>query len=244
MLYLIKRRMSSRRIGLKSGRRPISRARGSGNLGRLIERYRPWVLAHLASRFQFESADLQDILHSFVEQKILQDGLLSQADARRGSFRAFLRSAINNFAVSEIRRRKAQKRSSGGDLISIDLVSLSDIAAEPDAELPGSDIVWVQAVVAGALLDMRNELARVNRLDIGKFSKAASCNPCSTANPLLCYTKMVARFNYTSPSQAINVLVTGKRMFRRHLRAVIAQYSASDPDVDKELACLKWLLKK
>jgi DNA-directed RNA polymerase specialized sigma24 family protein len=220
-------------------------AQGSDALGRLMEVHRPWILTHLASRFHFKDHELQDVFHDFIEQKILGCGLLGHADPKRGSFRAFLRNALDNFAVSEIRRRKAQKRSPGVEMENLDTVAPSDIPVQPTAT-PGSsrDLVWAQAVIAGALLDMRNELVRLNRIDIWEVFEGRVLQTILNDEPPLDYTTIIARFNYRSPSQALNVLVTAKRIFRRHLRAVISYYARNESEVDEELARLKWILER
>ena len=218
---------------------------GSEALGRLMERYRPWILAHLASRFNFKDHELQDVFHDFIEQKVLRHGLLGQADPKRGSFRAFLRNAVDNFAVSEIRRRNAQKRSPGVAIENLDALDHCEIPAHPPTPPNTSrDLVWAQAVIAGALLDMRNELTRLNRTDIWEVFEGRVLRTILDDEPPLDYTTIISRFKYESPSQALNTLVTAKRMFRRHLRAVIAQYTRNETEVDEELARLKWILER
>jgi DNA-directed RNA polymerase specialized sigma24 family protein len=218
--------------------------KGSEALGQLMERYRPWILAHLASRFNFKDHELQDVFHDFIEQKVLRNGLLSQADPKRGSFRAFLRNAVDNFAISEIRRRNAQKRSPGVTIENLDTLARSEIPVQPPAPPTSSrDLVWAQAVIAGALLDMRNELIGLNRIDIWEVFEGRVLRTILDDEPALDYSTIISRFKYESPSQALNTLVTAKRMFRRHLRAVIAHYTHNESGVDEELARLKWILE-
>jgi hypothetical protein len=209
-----------------------------------MERYRSWILAHLASRFHFKDHELQDIFHDFIEQKVLRNGLLSQADPKRGSFRTFLRNAIDNFAVSEIRRRNAKKRSPGVTIENLDALHHSELPAHPPPPPSASrDLVWAQAVIAGALLDMRNELVRTNRTDIWDIFEGRVLQSILNDQPPLDYATIISRFHYRSPSQALNTLVTAKRMFRRHLRAVIAHYTHNETKVDEELERLRWILE-
>jgi len=58
------------------------------------------------------------------------------------------------------------------------------------------------------------------------------------------YEELVAQFNLRSPAQATNALATGKRMFARHLRAVIAQYETGDKAVRAEIESLRVFLGK
>ena len=220
--------------------------RGSDALGRLVEKHRPWLLAHLAFRFGFMEHELQDVLQSFIEHKILKNDLLGHADPVKGSFRAFLRSAVDNFATSEIRRRKALKRAPEGCVcVDVDSLSPSELLVEPpQPPNPPRDIVWAQAVIAGALLDMHNALVRQDRLDIWDLFNGRVLQTILNDEPPLDYRTIIARHRYRSPAQALNALVTAKRMFRRHLRAVIAQYAQNDKEVEEELARLKWVLER
>lgn len=221
-------------------------AQGLEALGQLIERHRPWLLAHLASRFGFDRHELQDVLHSFIEHKILKDGLLGYANPARGSFRAFLRHAVDNFAISEIRRRNAQKRSPGvAACVDVHSLSASETPSEPfQPPQPSRDIVWAQAVIAGALLDMHNTLARQKRLDIWEVFKSRFLENILNDEPPLDYRTIITRYKYQSPAQALNILVTAKRMFRRHLRVVIAEYMQNEAEVDDELPRLKCILER
>jgi hypothetical protein len=56
------------------------------------------------------------------------------------------------------------------------------------------------------------------------------------------YDTLVTRLGLESPSQASNLLVTAKRMFARHLRAVVAETVADPDQVEEELRELKMCL--
>ena len=58
------------------------------------------------------------------------------------------------------------------------------------------------------------------------------------------YEALVERFALRSPAQASNVLITGKRMFERALRAVVGEYAADEAEVDEEIAELRQILSR
>jgi predicted component of type VI protein secretion system len=60
----------------------------------------------------------------------------------------------------------------------------------------------------------------------------------------LSYEELVARYGLKSPAQATNALASGKRMFARHLRDVIAQYETGDQAVRAELDALRLFLAR
>src|SRR3954451_16950643 len=58
---------------------------------------------HLARRWRAAPEILDDLLQSFVADRVLQHELLASADARRGRFRAFLVTALDRFASNHFR---------------------------------------------------------------------------------------------------------------------------------------------
>jgi len=52
------------------------------------------------------------------------------------------------------------------------------------------------------------------------------------------HDQLAARLQLASAAEAANLLVTAKRMFARHLRAVVGEYEKSEHDVDEEIRAL------
>ncbi len=124
-------------------------ARALENLCRF---YRSPVLAFL--RGQGMTIDeAEDMTQSFFAHLLVQR-LHHLADPAKGSFRAFLLSALRHFVVSEHRRASAGKR--GGDALHIPLES---VAEPPGNETPESifEREWAHTTVAHALEQLRRE---------------------------------------------------------------------------------------
>jgi hypothetical protein len=49
------------------------------------------------------------------------------------------------------------------------------------------------------------------------------------------YEELVGRFGLASAAQASNVLMTGKRMFARIIRAVVGEYALGDEEIESEI---------
>src|SRR4051812_32792218 len=62
--------------------------------------------------------DAEDLTQSFFEFAIQRD-VFAKADRERGHFRTFLLRALQNFQVSEFRKRQAQMRRPEGGFLSI-----------------------------------------------------------------------------------------------------------------------------
>ena len=53
------------------------------------------------------------------------------------------------------------------------------------------------------------------------------------------YETLARMYGFRSLGQVFNALVTAKRMFKRHLREVIAQYAIEDAEANQELEALR-----
>ena len=213
--------------------------KGREALGRLLTRYQAALLAHLGFKFRAGEDKAQDLLQSFVEEKILERELLAQANPARGRFRTFLLNALDNFVVSQRRKERAQKRSPGSDVLSVDDLSSADEPQHNDPPIDRTEIVWAQAALNSALLNMRRECEALSRMDVWGVFEGRLLSAILEDSSETGYEKLIQRFGFKSPSHAFNALNTAKRMFKRHLRSVIAEYARDNREVEEELRELK-----
>lgn len=118
----------------------------------LCRRYRAPVLAFL--RGQGLTVDAaEDLTQSFFAH-LLSQRLHQLADPAKGSFRAFLLSALKHFVISERRRDTAEKR--GGGALHVPLDSIDE---PPDSETPDAifEREWAHTVVGHAVKQLRSE---------------------------------------------------------------------------------------
>src|SRR5687768_9480544 len=88
----------------------------------LLRRYLPAMRACLRSRgIPGDRAD--DLLQSFVADKVIGRNILAAADRSRGRFRAFLMTALNNFARNQSRDESAEKRAPERQAVSLEAVA-------------------------------------------------------------------------------------------------------------------------
>src|SRR6185503_7147738 len=140
--------------------------KGHEALDCLLTRYQAALLAHISFKFRASEDAAQDLLQSFVAEKILENKLLTQANPARGRFRTFLLNALDNFVVSQRRKEQAQKRSPGADVLSVDELSPADEPQSNDAPSDRTEVFWAQEVIAAALVSMRSECETSNHLDV------------------------------------------------------------------------------
>lgn len=205
---------------------------GREALDKLLRRYLPALRAHLITSRGMRPDAADEVLQSFCLEKVVEGAVLRHADAARGRFRTFLLSVLSNYLIDLHRRANAKFRSPGQELASLD----HDIAAVADHG-PGQEyeLAWARQVIAAALESMREQCR--DRPEVWGVFELRLLLPIFEEAPPAPYEQLVARFNFRSPSQAANALVTAKRMFVRALHAVIAEY-ADEADVDQEVDSL------
>ena len=82
-------------------------------LGSLLARYLPALRTHLL-RKRVAPDRVDDLLQSFVADKVIGADLLAAADRERGRFRALLVTSLNNFVANQLRHEKAECRAPKG----------------------------------------------------------------------------------------------------------------------------------
>jgi hypothetical protein len=217
---------------------------GREALGRIIRRLRPLFMARLTTKFGFRPPEAEDLLQAFLHEKIMVGGLLRLADPNRGRFLAFLLNAFDNFVLTELRRSRSLRRKPLGTEVPIHVLADSELPHHVDPPDDQLEIVWVQAVIAGTLLNMQAELVRRGRHNVWSVFEHRILLPMLDDQPPMQYSELIERFGFASPSDAFNVLATAKRMFQRHLKSVIAEYTANDRDVEEELSHLQAVVSK
>jgi DNA-directed RNA polymerase specialized sigma24 family protein len=213
--------------------------KGREALDRLLRRYQGALLAHLSIKFRVPEDVAEDLWQSFVAEKVLEKELLAQANPARGRFRTFLLNAVDRFVISRQRKDRAQKRSPEAGFVALDELAPNDEPHHVDTAADRTEVLWAQEVIAAALLNMRNECENSKRLDIwGVFDGRILAAVLEEA-PETDYGELIRRFGFKSPSHAFNALNTAKRMFKRHLQAVVGEYARGDKEVEEELGELK-----
>jgi RNA polymerase sigma-70 factor (ECF subfamily) len=212
-------------------------------LGRLLSRYIPPLRAHLVYRRGLSAADADDAVQQFVADKVLRRDLIAQADRERGKFRTFLLTALKRWLINHLRNEKAQRRSPADANVldagerSADLV----VADEADDVF---DVQWAREVLSHALDRMQAECERTGRDNVWGVFQYRLVRPLLEGAEPADYQELVSRFQFESPAQASNVLMTAKRMFARSLRAVVGEYARQPEEIEAEITELQNILAR
>ena len=206
-------------------------------LAQLLVRYLPALRAHLLHTHTLPESQVDDLLQSFVSDKILQSDLLAKADQRRGKFRTLLLTALHRYVVDQWRAQTAKKRS-GGRTLSLDVEGMHEPAQHELTPSTHFDIAWAREVVGEALQRMQNECTATGRPDVWGVFEARLVGPTLFGEAPMPYEELVSHFGLSTPRRATNVLITGKRMFARILRTVVGEYTPED-EIEAEIRQLR-----
>lgn len=223
----------------------VERARRAGDaearaaLNQLLVHYLPPLRAHLVRHKRIDPERAEDLLQSFIAAKVCEQGLIGQADLARGRFRTFLLSALENHIVSVLRHERAAIRHPGSAPVPID--EHVDTLAAPTASAE-FDIAWARMVLGDALAAMEKECAAGGRQDLWEVFRERLLLPMLTGAEPTPYEDLCRRHRLASATQAGNLLITAKRMFRRTLEDGIRQYAGEEAAIGREIDELTALL--
>lgn len=223
-----------------SGHLPSSLHRDSDRLNDLILKYQSPLKAYLLAAFPGMEDEAQELLQDFTEGRILKKGWLNKAERGRGRFRDLLKMSLKNFVRDRLRARQAE------------VVSMEGLSSDLSAEENGSEafgMEWARAILVEVLrrmeIDCRKPRGKkLNRVQIWEIFRLRLLQPILEDAEPVSYEDLVSRFGISSPSAAQNLLITGKRIFCRHLNAVIAEYEESSGAARAELRDLRQFLSR
>jgi RNA polymerase sigma-70 factor (ECF subfamily) len=210
-------------------------------LGELLRRYLPALRTFLVLDRRLTPEKAADVLQGFVAGKLLEQKVLKRSDRSRGKFRTFLLAALRNYLIDQERYERAARRRPAEEIADVD--EQFDVSSEEIEPSAAFDAAWARQVIGDAVELMRSECQAGRRADVwGVFEHRVLKPTLEDATPLE-YDELVAQLGLQSPQHASNVLITGKRMFARALRAVVSQYAEPEA-VEEELAELKAVLAR
>lgn len=217
-------------LGKAAGAEPVP-------LDQLIRLYWQPLKIFLISAFPSVSNQADTLLQDFAEDKLLQDGWLRKADQSRGRFRDFLKTSLRNFVLDRLNRAEAKKPP----------MSLDELEQElpgPEAAAEEFDLVWARTVLAETLRRMETDCKnpgsdQPRRGYIWEMFRIRLLDPVFEDTDQVPYDQLIERFGLRSPTDASNLLLSGKRIFKAHLSRVISEYARQDAATAAEIQALE-----
>jgi DNA-directed RNA polymerase specialized sigma24 family protein len=213
---------------------------GRQALEQLLVRYLPALRTHLIFTKRLAPDDADDVLQDFVAGKILQRDLIARADQDLGKFRTFLLTALDRFLLNHRRQQGAKKRAASA------AAALGDHAEQlaDDGATDCFELAWARQVLAEAVRRMQAECVQSGRADVWAIFKGRVLKPIVDGEEPVEIDELVRRFGLPSAAQASNLLVTGKRMYARTLRSVVAEYARDVAEIEAEIGDLQQILAR
>ena len=206
-------------------------------LDRLIRQYWAPLKIFFVATFPELRDDAEVVLQEFAEDKILKKGWLLRADRTRGQFRHFLKTSLRNFVLDRLNRADVKHAP----------VSLEELEVELPGEEAASeefDLTWVRTVLAATLQRMEADCKdpagdQPRRGYIWEMFRIRLLAPVFDGVSPAPYEQLIERFGLRSPTDASNMLLSAKRIFKMHLNKVIQEYAEQDAATAMELHALE-----
>ncbi len=184
----------------------------------------------------------KEATQGFFTKVILGRRLLERADPKIGKFRSYLRHALNNYRIDELRAARA--RTPAGGLVNIDAVP--DVPAdqtqgEVSPEL-AFDHAWASALVGKVLAQVQADCHRRDQLQHWQVFEARVLQPIMEGADTPGLDELAQRLGIGSAKQASDMIITVKRKFRSALRKEISGTVETQDQIEEELANLKEIL--
>ena len=207
----------------------------------LIIKYQKALRVCLISRFPWLRNEVDRVITEFSEDRILREGWLKKPKSGRGRFRDFLKRSLVNFVLDQHKKKDAVK-------LAAPLHELEQELSAPASTSDSFDLDWTRTLLAEALKRMETDCRepgsdQPKRSYIWEIFKIRLLSPCLEDAEPWSYEQVVQQFKLRSPSEASNMLLSAKRIFQRHLLAVISEYEGQTKATE-ELEDLKRLLAR
>jgi RNA polymerase sigma-70 factor (ECF subfamily) len=210
-------------------------------LGELLMRYLDPLRAHLVLNRRIAPDKAEDLLQSFISDRILEQNLIAAAVPERGRFRTFLLITLDRFVSNNLRDEKRLCRSPG------EVTPGEEVASAVARDPPPSsafEIAWAREVLLQAAERMRDECLGAGRTDLWQIFETRVLAPTLRGAEPVAYEDLAARFSLPSAHAASNLLTTGKRMFARSLRGVVGEYIDDEAQIEEEITDLRAILAR
>ena len=206
-------------------------------LDRLIRLYWTPLRIFLLASFPSLKDQADVLLQEFAEDKMLKTGWLQRADRQRGQFRDFLKISLRNFVLDRLSRAEVKHAPVSLDELELDL-------PVPEESAEAFDLTWVRTVLAETLrrmeADCKNPSAeQPRRTQIWEMFRIRLLEPFFNDAPQVPYDQLIVNFGLNSPTDASNMLLSAKRIFKMHLTRVIKEYAEQDAATAEEIRSLE-----
>ena len=189
-------------------------------LEQLLIRYQPVLKAHLVVKKGTSPEEADDLVQSFIQEKILEKNLIASFDPTKGKFRTFLLTSFDRFFIDSWRKASREARYAEG-------MNAPALEASPEPDV--FDVAWAMQVLAESVRRMQTECGRKERADLWGIFEGRTLAPLRGISPVS-YQLLAERHGLASEKQAANRYTIAEAMFRRNFRQVVEEYADGDAE--------------
>lgn len=204
-------------------------------LDQLIHLYRPALMKYLRVVCRLSEDRAEDTLQGFLTEKVIRDKLITHADQRKGRFRTFLKTVLNNYVRSEYRRDNAQKRTPDRALPA-SMLGDGGFGEGVDQATPDVfEVEWARTLLQEGLDRFQAECAEKDGAHLWDILNARLVGPALADHEPESYRDLVERMGFSSPSQVWNALNKATTRVVWHIKSLIAAYAKDEEEVEEEI---------
>lgn len=205
-------------------------------LGELCVMYWKPVYTYIRGR-GWKAEEAEDLTQEFFGQFLEKRGIAA-AEEGRGKLRAFLLGSVKRFLADEMRRKMAQKRGGGCEVLSMDHEDAESLFAEMAVEEETPEVLYERAWVRALIDEVTGKLEEQYE-ERGKGKEFAALKP-SLLSEEDALTQRELGWELGMSLAAVKVSVFRLRQrFREMLEKEIAQTMEDGGEVSEEVA---WLM--
>lgn len=193
---------------------------------RLIRLYWKPAYHYIRARFGVGNEEAKDLTQAFFAH-LTEGHPFRNVGPEKGSFRRFLKVALKNFVLNEIKAQGRLKRGGG-----LDFISLAEDVPAPERTSPDEafEQEWLRCVFQRALPALEEELRRDNHLAYYEAFKLYDLE----GGPDVSYRQVAERLGL-KPSDVRNYLHDARERLRRIVRGIAADYVADRENLEGEI---------
>lgn len=177
----------------------------------LVRRYVPALRAHLLFRMKLDPSTADDVLQGFLADRLLAGRLTANASADKGRFRSLLVRALENYTIDVLRRKRRE------DSVESNASAIEGRVGVEPCRADIFDTAWARQVLVLSLREMRRECEVQLCESRWRLFERRVLRPLLEHESPPTYEVLAQEFQFKTPQQASNALVSGKRHFQRVL---------------------------
>lgn len=212
---------------------------GEAAMTRFLHAYTPVMQRFLTRGAKLPACLAEETVQDFIADKVFLGQLLTRADQKRGRFRAFLCKCLSHYVVSSHRQRARQDPQR---LSREEWKIIRPQCGDKDNPERVFDVEWARHLLKMALSRMETECRATGKAMVWAVFDDRLLNPLLHGKQATPYDLLSRQLKLKNAVSARERLYEAKKIFKRTLKSVVSEYTATKQEVDEELNELKIIL--